>query len=379
MSLIIFILVLSILIVVHEFGHFLAAKKNGIRVEKFAIGFGPALFKRKGKETEFVICAFPLGGYVKLAGESRSESKGYDYEFFTKPAGVKMQLVLAGPLFNYICAFVLFWIIGVIGFQAPDLSQAIIGGVSEYCSSSAEREKANIAKDCPAYLAGLKTGDKILEVNHQKVKDWLHMKELISSSNKEVTIKIERAGEIFTKVLPLKETEVSDIFGRKKRDAVIGITPSLKREKYNILQGVFKAGEMLLSSTFFMLKGFFLIIRGELSFKDTVSGPIGIYFITADAVKMGIVAVLQLMAVLNVSLTIINLLPLPLLDGGHFFIFLVEKLRKRQISDRTEDFLTRLGFVILGLLIVFVLSNDVIKRIEKMKHSQREEAIGEIK
>ena len=368
MSLLIFIIVLSILIVVHEFGHFLAAKKNGIRVEKFAIGFGPPLFRRKGKETEFLICAFPLGGYVKLAGESRTDCRGNDDEFYPKPAGIKMRVVLAGPVFNYISAFVLFWIIAVVGFQSPDLSKAVVGEVSEYCSPLPKGvNPENRVKDCPAYLAGLQVGDEILEVNAKKVKDWDHMKELISSSEQDVHLKIGREGKVLTQDLPLKKTETSDIFGRKKPDTIIGILPPLQTEKYNVFQGFLKGGEMLFSSTFFMLKGFFLILVGQLPFKDTVAGPIGIYFITSKAVKMGLIAVLQLMAVLNVSLTIINLLPLPLLDGGHFFIFLVEKIRKRQISEKTEDFLTRLGFVIVGLLFVFVLCNDVMKKIDEMR------------
>lgn len=361
--------VLSILIIVHEYGHFLVARRNGIRVEKFAIGFGPPLFRIKGKETEFLICVFPLGGYVKLAGESRSEIKGSNYEFFSKPPGIRMRVVLAGPLFNYLLALVTFWIIAVVGFTTQDFSQTVVGEVFEFCPSvSGEGGKTTPGENCPAYLAGLQPQDRILEVDGQKVSDWQNMKDLISGSEREITLKVERSEQILTKSLLVKKTEISDFFGRKKTDAIIGIIPVLKTEKYNIFQGFVRGIEMLIFSTIFMLKGFFLIITGQIPFKESVSGIVGIYVVTSDAVKKGIVDILQLVAVLNVSLAIINLVPFPLLDGGHFFIFIMERIRRKPISEKVENILTRVGIVILSVLCVLVFYNDIVKLIEKNSH-----------
>ena len=143
----VFIAVISFLIVTHEFGHFIVARLSSIDVEKFSIGFGPVIFKKKFKSTLFLICAIPLGGYVKLAGDNRSELKGKNYEFFSKPPGVRAKVIFAGPLFNYLFSFLILWILFVVGM--PYL-EAVVGGTVD---------------DSPAYNAGLQEGDQILEIN----------------------------------------------------------------------------------------------------------------------------------------------------------------------------------------------------------------------
>ena len=158
MDIVVFVIVLSVLIVIHEFGHFLVARKSGVRVEKFAIGFGKELLKIKGKETDFSICLFPLGGYVKLAGENRAELKGADNEFFSQPASTRIKIVFAGPLFNYILAFMLFWLIAMLGFPYHD---NVVGKVLD---------------GYPAKEAGVKENDRIVEVNGKKVADWYDLK-----------------------------------------------------------------------------------------------------------------------------------------------------------------------------------------------------------
>ncbi len=169
MSVLAIIIIFSILIVAHEFGHFLAARISGVKVEQFAIGFGPVLFKIKGRETIFLVCLFPLGGYVKLAGDTRSESKGEVFEFLSKAPGVKMRIVFAGPLFNYLLAFFLFW--GSYTFLGFPSHLPVIGQVLE---------------GYPAYSAGLQAGDKVLEVNSRKVDNWRQMSESISQSKDKV-------------------------------------------------------------------------------------------------------------------------------------------------------------------------------------------------
>ncbi len=345
MTLLITVLIFSALIVIHEFGHFLAARFSGVRVEKFAIGFGPALLKIRGKETDFLICVFPLGGYVKLAGDSRTEHKGRQDEFLSQPPGVRMRIVFAGPLFNYLLAFVLFCTIAFLGFPYQD---SVVGEVLE---------------GFPAQKAGLQSGDRILAVNNQTVDNWTEMAKLIYRSEEKVELTLQRNGETLSLEVPLQEKEVVDDFGRRRSESIVGIAASsdIKVVQYGFPQAILKGAETLLSLTFLIVKGFILMIAGVLPFRETVAGPVGIFFITSEAVKIGIVAILQLAAVLNVSLAIINLVPVPVLDGGHLLFFLVEKVRGRPLEERTEDILTRVGLGLICLLICFVFYNDIIK------------------
>ena len=311
MNFLLVLIIFSVLIIAHEFGHFIAARRAGIKVEKFSIGFGPVLFKKQGKETQFLICVFPLGGYVKLAGDSRPEHKGLKHEFLSKPIGTRMQVVFAGPLFNYLLALVLFWIIAAAGFPYID---TIVGGVLE---------------DYPAEAAGVKTGDKVLAVNGVAVENWNEMTTIIQKAEEKVELKIIREGEQLVLDIPLEEKEITDAFGRKENVPMIGIAASanIKTVKYGFPQAIGKGFEALFSSTVLLLKGLVLIVRGVIPFKDAVSGPVGIYYYASEAIKVGIVATLYLMAVLNVTLAIINLFPIPILDGGHLLFCSLEKVR----------------------------------------------------
>lgn len=340
MNIIAIIVIFSILIIVHEFGHFLAARHSGVRVERFAVGFGPALLKIKRKETEFLICLFPLGGYVKLAGDSRAECRGARDEFLSKAAGIKARIVFAGPLFNYLLAFILMWL--MFTFMGFFSSKPIVGIVLE---------------DYPAYSAGIKEGDKVLEVNSRPVETWVDMAGLIQQSKDEIILKIDREGEIFFTEIPLREEEMIDIDGKKKSIFIIGVAPVI--EKFNPFMAFVKSGQQIWSLTVLNLKGFASVILGRVPFKKAIAGPLGIFYFTSQAVKIGFAAVLNLMIILNISLTIVNLFPLPILDGGHILIFLIEKLRKKRLSARVEDFLTRAGFVLLAVLIIFVFSVDI--------------------
>ncbi|MFH1504006.1 MAG: RIP metalloprotease RseP [Candidatus Omnitrophota bacterium] len=345
MSVLIVIIVFSILVVIHELGHFIAAKQAGVKVEKFAIGFGPALFKIKGRETEFSVCLFPLGGYVKLAGDSRLEHKGFNNEFFSKAPGVRMRIVFAGPLFNYLLALIIFWIIAMVGFSYP---AAVVGKVSE---------------GYPAAQAGVKEGDKILAVNNKNVTTWVDMARIIYTAKEKVNLEVEREGENISIEVPLREKEIIDDFGRKKNISVIGISASSEVEiiSYGFFRGFVQGAQALFNLTFLVIKGFVFIILGLIPFKEAMAGPIGIYYITSEAAKIGGTAVLQLMAVLSVSLCIVNLFPIPVLDGGHLFFFFMEKMRKKPLREKTEDILTRVGFTFLILLIIFVFYNDILR------------------
>lgn len=347
LGLLVFIVILSVLIIVHEFGHFLAAKKSGVAVEKFAIGFGPVLLRIKGKETQFLVRLFPLGGYVKLAGDSRAECQGRSYEFLSKPPGIKMRIVFAGPLFNYLLAFIIFWMsFTFFGFFS---SGTVVGSLTE---------------GYPARQAGIKEGDKVLAVNGQEVNNWPAMAEAISESKKQVTLTIKRQQETLLLTVPLKEEEFTAPDGEKKAVARIGV--SAKIEKYNFIKSFFKAGQALLELTAMIIGGFISVILGMVPVKQALAGPLGIYYFTSQAVQKGLVSVLNLTILLNISLTIVNLLPFPVFDGGHIFFFLIERIRNKRLSEKVEDFFMRLGFVFIGILIIFVLYNDIINFVPKI-------------
>ncbi|MCK4912682.1 MAG: RIP metalloprotease RseP [Candidatus Omnitrophica bacterium] len=353
--------IFSILIVIHEFGHYIAAKRSGVKVERFALGFGPVLFRKKGKETEFVVCAFPLGGYVKMAGDTRQEHKGLNNEFLSKSVGVKSKIVFAGPLFNYILALVIFCIIALIGFPYPD---SVVGSVLD---------------DYPAKAAGVEEGDRILAVNGNEIEHWMDMAEEIYQAKDTVNLRIEREGKIISLAIPLQQKEITDDFGKRKNVSMIGIGASseIKTVKYNFPQAIIKGFESLFKLTFLVVKGFLFMILGVIPFKEAVAGPVGIYYITSEVIKIGIVPTLHLLAALSISLAIINLFPIPVLDGGHLLFFFMEKVRGKPISEKVEDNLTRVGLSLLILLIVFVFYNDIVrfgpKILNKKKAVQIEE------
>ena len=340
-----FFIILGILIIAHEFGHFIAAKLSGVGVERFAIGFGPCLFKRCAGGTEFAVCAFPLGGYVKLAGDSRSACKGLAHEFYSKPVGIRMRIVFAGPLFNYLLAFILFWLIAIIGFPYPE---PVVGKVKD---------------GYPAAAAGVKEADRVIEVNGKKVDNWIDMTQLIRSSKDKVQLTLLREGKIISLPVSLEQTSMGDELGRKRNMPVIGIEASSKMKivKYNVFTGFVQGAKYLFDQTYLTVLGFGYMILGKIPAKDAMVGPLGIWQITSEVVRVGIVAVLMLMASLNVSLAIVNLFPLPVLDGGHLFLAVWEKIRKRPLSEKVEDALTKIGIGVIGLLFLFVFYNDIIK------------------
>ena len=345
MGLIIVGIIFSVLIVIHELGHYIAAKCSGVRVDKFSLGFGPVLFRKKGKETEFVICVFPLGGYVKMAGDTREDHKGFEHEFLSKPIGIKSKIVFAGPLFNYLLALVIFCIMAFIGFPYPD---SVVGSVLE---------------DYPAASSGVQEGDRILAVDGNEVEHWLDMAEKIYQAEGVTNLRIEREGEIISLDIPLRQKEIIDDFGKKKNVSVIGIGASsqVKIVKYNFSQAIIKGFQSLFNFTFLVIKGFLFMILGKIPLKEAVGGPLAIYYYTSEAVKIGIVTTLGLVAALSVSLTIINLLPIPVLDGGHLLFFFLEKVRGKPISEKVEDNLTRIGLSFLIVFLVFVIYNDCVR------------------
>ncbi len=346
MGILIFAFVLSVLIVFHEWGHYQAARCLGIRVEAFSLGFGPVLAKWKWDGTQFCLSLFPLGGYVKLAGESPEESKGEPWEFYSRPNWHKFIVVAAGPILNALLAFVIFAGVGVLG--QPILSSSI----------------GEVAKDYPAAIAGLQSGDKITELNGQPIQLWEEVLLAIRAFEGDaLNISVERKGDIKHFVLRPKSTDGADMMGRKKQIPVIGILPSgdFITVKYSFFQAI-KIGFMkVVQLTSLILTSLWLVITGAVSFKQSMAGPIGIYVMTQQAASFGIANLFDFMGRLSVSLFVINLLPVPVLDGGHLFFISAEMITRRKISDKIKDMAMRIGLVLILSLTVFVLYQDFIK------------------
>jgi regulator of sigma E protease len=347
MSIIIFIIVLGILILVHEFGHFIVAKRMGVRVEQFSLGFGPRLFGWKRANTEYTICAIPLGGYVKLAGDNPEEFKGQPYEYLAKSVGQRTRIILFGPLLNYVLAFFCFWSIFFIGF--PNLTCRVGGLVENF----------------GAQKAGIRVNDLILAVDGQEVRIWQDLQKIIQNKTGDevVRLSILRNSRELKLQARIKQQEIQTIWGQKKAIGLIGIKPADEfiKIRYGLIKSFFAGGERLIYLTGLTLKSLAWMALGRVSFRQSVTGPLGIFYITREAAHLGLIPLIQVVAVISMSLSIFNLLPLPVLDGGHLLFLLIEKIRGRRLSARTEKVITQVGFSIILLLIVFVFYNDLLK------------------
>jgi len=346
-SLLAFIFVFGILIFVHEFGHFIIAKKNGVRVEKFSFGFGKKLYSKKIGQTEYLISAVPLGGYIKMAGDELQEEKaGKPWEFFSKSCGQRAQVVAAGPILNYLLAFFVFSFIFIVG------------------SPTATTRVGEVMEDYPAYEYGVKENDLILAVDGEEVKYWQDMATIIHKKTEgEVILDIQRDDEVIKLALKPQVQEHEDIFGQKVKVGLIGIYPSgeIAKIQYGIKKSFSEGGKKLMALTGITYKALWFMIIRRLSFRESITGPIGIFYFTGEAARMGFVYLLNLMALLSMSLAIFNFLPVPVLDGGHLFFLLLEKLRKRPVSVRMQERAHRVGTFALVSLMLFVFYSDLLK------------------
>lgn len=340
------LIVLGVLIFIHELGHFLACKFYGVKVEKFSIGFGPEIFHFQGRETRYAISLIPLGGFVKPSGESHEEvvEQGLKpRDFLAKGPGIRFVIAVAGIAMNFALAYVLFAAVFMMG--RPILSTRIGGLVDGY----------------PATASQLEAGDKVLSVDGKTISSWRALTETIQSAGtREIAFEIERLGVTqAVRVLP-KVEEVSDPFGKKHTISRIGILPSDEYwiEKYPPLEALREAGITLGTFTALTFKSIGYLATGRLSMK-AVSGPIGIFAIASKTAKLGIVHILQLTAFLSASLAIFNVLPFPPLDGGLILFTLMEWVRRKQVSFRVQDAVTKAGFALLLLLMVVVMYNDL--------------------
>ncbi len=355
-SILAFVFVLSILILVHEFGHFITAKKSGVKVEKFSLGFGPVIFSLRRGDTQYCISLVPVGGYVKMAGDSPTdELEGRAWEYLSQPVRKRIMIVSAGPVLNYLLAFFVFWLVFLVGNPAVTTK---VGG---------------IIKDYPAQIADIRSGDRIIKVGEKAVSNWEELTELIRKAKSEtLDLIIKREDKVNIVTVSPKRDKIKNIFGKEEEVARIGITPSdeIIKIKYPFFEAASLALNKLFSLTGLTFKAIFRMLTGGMALKETVSGPLGIFYVTKFAAEMGIVTLLNLLAVLSASLAIFNILPIPVLDGGHILFLLIEKFRGKAVSFKTQERVTQVGIAALIALMVFVSYNDLVRFqiFEKITH-----------
>ncbi len=355
-SLLSFVLVLGILIFVHEFGHFLIAKLCGVRVLKFSLGFGNKVIGRKWGETEYLISAFPLGGYVKMYGEQQGEAipeSEKAYSFSHKSVKQRFAIVFGGPLFNLLFAIVLFFFMFSLAGLPEPVDTTTIGQVSP---------------GSVAAKAGLKAGDRIVSIDGQKTLSWQQVSELIKNSGgKEVVLVIDRDGKKMTvRAVPTME-KVKNIFGEVVGQRyLLGITRSdeIRYKKVGIVESVKAAFIQTWNLIYLTIMGIVKIIERVVPASE-LGGPIRIAEIAGQQLEAGWMNLLYFMGLLSVNLGILNLLPVPVLDGGHLFFLTIEGIRGKPVSDRVMEISQKIGIALLATLMLFVFYNDIFRIVRR--------------
>lgn len=342
-----FVFVLGLLVFVHELGHFIAAKKSGIRVERFSLGFPPKLIGKKVGETEYCIGVVPLGGYVKMIGENEFDD---DYvpqpgDFMAASLWKRFIVISAGPIMNLITAALLFFIIyWATGLPEQVKDSTIIGIVSP---------------SGPAEKAGMMPGSEILSIDGFAFADFSEMAEYIKTRpNREIIISWLAEGDTITAATTTMEYAVKDSLGNEKIEGRIGVGPEFTYKPIGPLKAI---GEGI-SATVFLIGQMFDLIWKLITQQESIKGlggPIRIAQFAGQAAEQGFLSLLGLAAFLSVNLGILNILPIPVLDGGHLVFLSIEAIRRKPVSLKGRMIAQQVGFGLLLLLMIVVTYNDI--------------------
>lgn len=356
MTILVFILILSILIIAHEFGHFLTAKKSGVKIEEFGIGFPPRIWGKKGKDDIiYSINAIPLGGFVKLKGES-GEERGEKDSFAHQPVRIRALILSAGVLMNVILAYVLFSLGFMLGLPVSINSEQI----NDPKVHNVKVQIVGVAKSSAAEQAGIKAGDQVLAIDGQAIITVEQLQQYIEENQtKELNISLARNNKSReVKVMP-QEIEG---FAQGRVLGVNLIQTGIVR--YNFFrswyEGLLAVGNLLIVIVLAFYNLFKNLILG-MGVSVDLSGPVGVAVMTGQVVSLGWVYVLQFIALLSLNLAVINFLPFPALDGGRFLFLIIEKIRRRPINQKVENLFHNIGFTLLMLLIVVITYRDIIR------------------
>jgi regulator of sigma E protease len=358
MNILIFLIILLVLVVSHEFGHFIVAKKAGIRVDEFSFGFPPKLFGKKIGETTYNFNALPLGGYVKIFGESPDDESmaGPDSSrsFVNKPAYIQAAVLLAGVAMNFLIAWLL-----ITGMYAFGTSIIFDDTLPAHFMNNTHILITDVSKGSPADTAGFKAGDTITSVS------YADHSEVLSSYTTEAFTNFVRASNgapLEIDVLRNATPVVIDVTPTNTTGHfMIGVAPTLqgyiKLPFANAITQGFHSNIALVKETFGGLAG--LITRKE-SLND-VSGPVGLVSIVGVARQMGIEYLIFFVALISVNLAVINLIPFPALDGGRLLFLIIEKIKGSAIKPQVANIINSIGFGLLMLLMVIITYHDIVK------------------
>lgn len=359
LTLILFLIILGLIVFIHELGHFLLAKKNGIYVYEFSIGFGPKLFsfKRKNDETEYMIKLIPLGGYVALAGEEVEEEKDTsnlskeeieeleknkipeDKKLYNKGFLSQFTVMVAGVFNNFVLGILLLFILGLC-----------------YGSTFTTNELDNLNKNYPLYKAGARDGDKVIAINNKKVKNFddIQTRIAISGGKNKLDIKV------LDKNNNEKNYKVKPKYDKKSKSYYYGI--SIKIDKgTNFLDNIKYAFSKFVSIYKSLVIIIISLFTGKLGM-DSLSGPVGIYTVVGVA-KSSLYSLIYLTAYLSINVGFMNLLPFPAFDGGRAFLLVIEKITGKKVPLKVETIINEIGFILLMILMVFVTIKDILRLI----------------
>ncbi len=342
-----FVVSLGVLVFFHELGHFLVARLFGVGVEKFSLGFGPRVAGFVRGETEYRLSAIPLGGYVKMVGEAPGEEISEEdrpLSFTHKPVWQRMLIVAAGPFFNLLLAVLLFW--GLFWSIGEFILDPVVGKVSP---------------DAPAAVAGILPNDKVTAINHEPVESWTDMAHKIAQSGGQpVDVSVDRAGERLTFSITPKTMQDKNIFGEEVERYIIGVTSSGDTQNRQLgpikalSYGIFQTGRIIQLTALSVVK----MIQGTVS-KDNIGGPIKITQMAGEQAKAGAAALINFIAFLSINLAILNILPIPVLDGGHLLFFTIEAIMGKPVNRRFREMMQQAGVLVLTMLMIWVFYNDI--------------------
>ena len=327
MTLIAAILVFNLIVFVHEAGHFAAARLGGIKVVEFALGMGPKIIGKKFGETVYSLRAFPIGGFCLMLGED--EENNEPGAFNNSPIISKISSVISGPVFNIILTILIYSLV-IAPVAAPIVGQ--------------------VTKGMPAETAGIKAGEKVVSINDVKINEWKEMKpEIAKHEGEQITVTVEKNGvQREVMLTPVKNPGTDDI--------VIGITQKVGISGFSVKEGInttYAVSKMMLS-----FLGQLVVGKAD---ANEVSGPISILVYINEAAKAGFIKVLYLTALISLNLGIINLLPLPALDGGRLLFLFVELIRRKPLPAEKEGMVHFVGLIALMALSIFLMYRDIIR------------------
>ena len=329
------VFVFGVIVMIHELGHFLTAKACGMRVDEFAIGIGPNVIQKQKGETLYSIRLLPLGGFNKIAGMDPSEDVG-ERGFNNKPVWQRFTVIAAGATFNFLLAIVIYFCIFAFHGTTVPSNEPVIG---------------DTFAGNPAAEAGIQQGDRILTINGQSIQEWKDITQSLQGhSNHVVSVTLDRKGEIIsTTVIP-----------RESGDrAVIGINPVMDVKQYGIGESAVYAVTHTGSTIMEMLQGLWNIVTGHS--KGDVAGPIGVAQMAGQVAQHGFISLLLFTALLSLNLGVINLLPIPVLDGGHLVLLILEGITGRKLPEKALQYIQMTGVGLLLLVFVYSTFQDILR------------------